>query len=222
MKKILLTGMVWILALGVAGCSASRSAGADEILVSFVVELPYLFSMKKNTTITCRRYASPCGELLLGSIEGKLCLCNWMTGKNRDSVDRRLGRLLDAHFEEGGDEVLDRAARELDEYFAESRREFDIPLLFAGTDFQKAVWRELLTIPHGTTLSYRALSARLGMPKAVRAVAGANGANAISIFVPCHRVIGSDGTLTGYGGGLPVKKALLELEKASFKTISKS
>ena len=87
-----------------------------------------------------------------------------------------------------------------------------MPLLFVGTDFQKTVWNELLKIPFGTTVSYGEMARRIGMPKAVRAVANANGANAISILAPCHRVIGSDHSLTGYGGGLDVKRALLELE----------
>ena len=89
-----------------------------------------------------------------------------------------------------------------------------MPVLFAGTDFQKKVWDTLLTIPFGNTVSYREIARRIGMPKAVRAVANANGANSISIFVPCHRLIGSDNTLTGYGGGLDAKEFLLKLEKA--------
>ena len=104
------------------------------------------------------------------------------------------------------------ACRQLDEYFRHERQSFDLPLFFVGTEFQKKVWQTLLTIPYGTTVSYAYLARRIGMPRAVRAVANANGANAISIFVPCHRVIGSDGSLTGYGGGLPAKKYLLELE----------
>ena len=101
----------------------------------------------------------------------------------------------------------------MEEYFARKRKAFDIPLLFIGTDFQKSVWQELLNIPYGKTVSYGELSQKLGNSKAVRAVATANGANAISIFVPCHRVIGKNGNLTGYGGGLEVKEKLLELER---------
>lgn len=84
--------------------------------------------------------------------------------------------------------------------------------MFAGTDFQKTVWNELLKIPFGNTISYAEMARRIGMPKAVRAVANANGANSISIFAPCHRVIGSDHSLTGYGGGLDAKRTLLKLE----------
>ena len=90
---------------------------------------------------------------------------------------------------------------------------FDIPLLFVGTDFQKRVWKLLLKIPYGQTISYGTMAEKLGNPQAIRAVANANGANAISIFAPCHRVIGSNNSLTGYGGGLNAKKYLLQLEQ---------
>ncbi|WP_302027335.1 methylated-DNA--[protein]-cysteine S-methyltransferase, partial [uncultured Duncaniella sp.] len=93
----------------------------------------------------------------------------------------------------------------------------DIPLLFVGTEFQKRVWNELLTIPYATPLSYGELARRIGMPSAVRAVANANGANAISIFVPCHRIIGTDRSLTGYGGGLPAKRHLLDVEGIAYR-----
>ena len=109
-------------------------------------------------------------------------------------------------------EVLLRTVRELDEYFRGERKEFDIPLLLAGSEFQKRVWQQLRHIPYGQTVSYGELAAAIGAPKSVRAVANANGANAISIILPCHRVIGSDGSLTGYGGGTDTKRYLLELE----------
>ena len=120
--------------------------------------------------------------------------------------------MLGAEFEEGFSPVIDKAKTQLDEYFAGARREFDVPLLFAGTDFQKKVWDALLTIPYGQAISYGEMARRIGMPTAVRAVANANGANAISIFAPCHRVIGSDRKLTGYAGGLEAKEYLLTLE----------
>lgn len=109
--------------------------------------------------------------------------------------------------------VLDCAARQLDEYFAAQRRVFDVPLLTVGTPFQRAVWELLTTIPFGATRSYAWLAAQLGHPRAVRAVAAANRANALSIFIPCHRVVGSDGSLTGYAGGLAAKRLLLGLEQ---------
>lgn len=170
--------------------------------------------MHKKNIIKTRRYESPCGTLLLGSFDDKLCLCDWQVEKHRDHADRRLKRVLNAEFEDGTSDVIEEAVTQLDEFFAKKRQAFSIPLLFVGTDFQKTVWRELLTIPYGETISYGDMARRIGMPKAVRAVANANGANAISIFAPCHRVIGSDGSLTGYGGGLAAKKMLLELEKS--------
>jgi methylated-DNA-[protein]-cysteine S-methyltransferase len=102
--------------------------------------------------------------------------------------------------------------RQLDEYFGGDRTTFDVPLAAAGTPFQRAVWRGLRGIPYGETMSYGELARRIGRPSAVRAVGLANGRNPISVIVPCHRVIGADGTLTGYGGGIERKRLLLELE----------
>lgn len=115
--------------------------------------------------------------------------------------------------------VGDRAAfadevRELEEYFAGTRRKFTVPFVLRGTPFQRRVWEELCRIPYGKTISYAELARRIGNPKAVRAVGLANGANPIAIIVPCHRVIGANGTLTGYGGGLNTKRFLLDLERA--------
>lgn len=173
--------------------------------------------MKETNIIRTMIYESPCGTLRLGELDGRLCLCNWTHGKHCGREEDRLCKLLHARFEEARTETLGIAAEQLDEYFAGQRKEFDIPLLFAGTDFQKKVWNELLNIPCGSTVSYGEMARRIGMPAAVRAVANANGANAISIFAPCHRVIGSDRSLTGYGGGLSAKKALLELEGFRFQ-----
>lgn len=164
--------------------------------------------------IIVKRYSSPCGELLLGSYGDSLCMCDWLTEKHRELADRRLERALKAQTVEGTSAVIGNAARQLDEYFSGRRTEFDVPLLFAGTDFQKTVWNALLEIPYGKTVSYKELARKIAMPDAVRAVANANGANSISIFAPCHRVIGSDGSLTGYGGGLDKKLFLLDLEGA--------
>ena len=102
--------------------------------------------------------------------------------------------------------------QQLKEYFNRKRKEFDLPLEIRGTDFQKKVWNELTKIPYGETISYGELANRMGDKNLMRAVAAANGANPIPIIIPCHRVIGSDGSLTGYAGGLDVKKKLLELE----------
>jgi len=111
-----------------------------------------------------------------------------------------------------GGEVLERGERQLAEYFEGSRREFELPLEPAGTEFQHRVWHTLRAIPFGTTISYAELARRIGEPSAVRAVGAANGKNPIPIVIPCHRVIGSDGSLVGFGGGLPLKRRLLQLE----------
>jgi methylated-DNA-[protein]-cysteine S-methyltransferase len=108
--------------------------------------------------------------------------------------------------------LLESAREQLEEYFAGRRREFTIPLRPSGTAFQRQVWDELQRIPYGDTISYADLARRLGRPTATRAVGTANGANPLPIVVPCHRVIASDGTLCGFGGGLPVKRYLLDLE----------
>ncbi|HTS29011.1 MAG TPA: methylated-DNA--[protein]-cysteine S-methyltransferase [Bryobacteraceae bacterium] len=108
--------------------------------------------------------------------------------------------------------VLEEALRQLEAYFRGELRDFDLPLDMQGTDFQKRVWRQLQAIPYGQTRSYSQIAQAIGSPHAVRAVGAANGANPIAIVVPCHRVIGASGKLVGYGGGLPLKKRLLELE----------
>lgn len=156
------------------------------------------------------------GELILGESGGELCLCDWKYRKMRDQIDNRIQTGLQAEFKLEETEFLDEVKSQLNEYFAKERTTFDLPLLFVGSDFQKSVWEKLLTIPYGKTTSYLELSRILGDEKAIRAVATANGANAISIIVPCHRVIGSDGSLTGYAGGLNAKQRLLQLEGMNF------
>ena len=172
--------------------------------------------MLANNFIVIKHFDSSCGEMILGSFDGKLCLCDWADGRRRALVDQRLQKCLKAEYVEGTSDVIEMAVQQLNEYFLHQRREFDIPLLFVGTDFQKKVWNELLKIPYGMAISYGELAKRIGMPNAVRAVANANAVNALSIIVPCHRIIGSDGSLTGYGGGLERKRFLLDLEKNSY------
>lgn len=164
-------------------------------------------------TIKIHHYSSPAGEMILGSFGDKLCICDWAVEKRRATIDRRISRHLNAAYKEAAPtEVIKRAISQLDEYFAGLRRHFAIPLVFTGSSFQSTVWSELVNIPYATTISYAELARRIHRPKAVRAVASANATNPISIFVPCHRVIGSNGTLTGYGGGLEAKSFLLSLE----------
>ena len=159
---------------------------------------------------------SPVGEVLLGSYEGKLCLADWKYRRMRTAIDARIQKGLKAEYVEQGSEVIEKTIVQMQEYFAGERKVFDIPLLMLGTDFQRSVWDGLIKIPYGTTASYLELAKNIGNEKAVRAVASANGANSISIMIPCHRIIGSNGDLVGYAGGLPVKKKLLELESNLF------
>ena len=161
-------------------------------------------------------YKSPVGEILLGSYDNKLCLADWRYRKMRMSIDNRIQKGLKAEYVEESSEVITETIKQMEEYFNLERKEFTIPLLLVGTEFQKSVWQGLIDTPFGTTASYLELSKRIGNEKAVRAVASANGANSISILVPCHRIIGSNGDLVGYAGGLDVKKRLLEIENNLF------
>lgn len=168
--------------------------------------------MKKINIQYCKTII---GELIVGSFDDKLCMLDYRYRRMRTTVDKRLKKGLDAEYVEKDDEVLKQTRIQMDEYFSGSRKEFDIPLLMVGTDFQQSVWQTLTQVPYGTTLSYLQLAKKIKNEKAVRAVASANGANAISLIIPCHRIIGSNGELVGYGGGLPAKKRLLKLEKSN-------
>src|SRR5574344_2173437 len=191
-----------------------------------------------------RIYQSECGQLQLGAIGGKICMCDWTTNKYHEHL---LAKLKNAAKVRSGSEsastksgsetaiakpgswaastrsvsdaakaadtpedrdsaVLELASRQLDEYFSGTRRQF------SRSDFQKSVWEEIKDIPYGAIISYKDLARKTGRPSAVRAVAHAVGMNPISIIIPCHRVIGSDGRLTGYAGGVEAKKKLINLE----------
>jgi methylated-DNA-[protein]-cysteine S-methyltransferase len=167
--------------------------------------------------ITIQYYNTPVGELILGVYDHQLCLADWRYRYAREAVDKRIQQKLSATYHEGEHPVLERSCLQLDEYFAGQRQQFDLPLLLAGSAFQQQVWQALTEIPFGATTNYMELSERLGSRAAIRAVAAANGANAISIVVPCHRVIGSDGALVGYAGGLKAKEHLLRLENNLFR-----
>lgn len=162
--------------------------------------------------INIQYFNSSCGLFVLASFGDKLCLCDWSNNPCAERNKRRIERYLNASFKIETTSVLEEAKRQLDGYFAGNRKAFTIPLHLVGTDFQQQVWNELLNIPYGATISYKEIAQNIGKPKAVRAVAGAIGANGISILIPCHRVIGSDKSLTGYAGGLKAKKMLLHIE----------
>ena len=162
--------------------------------------------------INIQYFNSSCGLFVLASFGDKLCLCDWSNNPCAERNKRRIERYLNASFKIETTSVLEEAKRQLDGYFAGNRKAFTIPLHLVGTDFQQQVWNELLNIPYGATISYKEIAQNIGKPKAVRAVAGAIGANGISILIPCHRVIGSDKSLTGYAGGLKAKKMLQQIE----------
>ncbi len=162
--------------------------------------------------IHIRYLETPVGEMVLGSIDGQLCLCDWRYRSQREQVDQRLKRYFQAEFLEKPTTVTDLAASQISDYFNQRVRKFSVPLVFAGTEFQITVWKEIMKIPYGTTVSYQDLAVRTGRPDAVRAVANINGQNAIALLVPCHRVVGGKGTMTGYSGGISAKKYLLRLE----------
>jgi AraC family transcriptional regulator of adaptative response/methylated-DNA-[protein]-cysteine methyltransferase len=149
------------------------------------------------------------------SAEG-ICMFEFADYKLLELELRQLAVSFKAPLVQGDNPHFDTLKKQLEEYFKGQRRDFDIPLHLVGTEFQKQVWLSLLQIPYACTTTYAEQAARLGRPSAVRAVANANGKNKISIILPCHRVIGADGKLTGYGGGIWRKKKLLEFEKTCF------
>jgi methylated-DNA-[protein]-cysteine S-methyltransferase len=149
---------------------------------------------------------SPVDSLLLAADEHGLQLIEFHTPRHP------MARVAD--WREGDNAVLQATRVQLEEYFAGTRTSFGLPLAPHGTAFQKEVWHALADIPYGQTISYAQLALRVGKPSAMRAVGAANGRNPLPIVLPCHRVIGADGSLTGFGGGLPTKQFLLELEGA--------
>ncbi|MDA8321206.1 MAG: methylated-DNA--[protein]-cysteine S-methyltransferase [Actinomycetota bacterium] len=151
---------------------------------------------------------SPIGPLTLVAAEHRLAGV-YMRSTRHDPPPTAIGVAARA----GDDDVLDAAAGQLAEYFAGSRTQFDLPVELDGTQFQRTVWQTLRSIPYGATISYGELAGRIGQPSASRAVGLANGRNPVSIVVPCHRVIGANGSLTGYGGGIERKRFLLALEQ---------
>ena len=167
---------------------------------------------KLSDIVITHEWQSPCGKLIIGSIGERICLCDWIESKRRDFNDRRIMKRLGVWYREGMTRTIRRTLDELEEYFAGERKSFDIPLIMAGTDFQKQIWRALCEIPYGETRAYKDICMAVGHSGRGRSTAGQIAANAISILVPCHRVIGSNGSLTGYAGGLEAKQYLLDLE----------
>lgn len=164
--------------------------------------------------IDLKRIETPLGTMISCADENGICMLEFSDRKSLTKEIEEISKYFSANIIQGKNPHFKTLEKELSEYFEGKIKEFTVPLSPVGTDFQKKVWEILITIPYGTTRSYQEQANILGNPKAVRAVANANGLNKISILIPCHRVIGSNGTLTGYGGGIWRKQKLLELEKA--------
>jgi len=163
--------------------------------------------------ITTTEIETELGIMIAGAVEEGLCLLEFSDRRMLNTEYKDLARYLKTTIQDGENRHFKLLRKQLKEYFDGRRKEFTVPLITPGTPFQQAVWKELMNIPFGTTRSYLEQSIALGKPDSIRAVANANGMNRISIIIPCHRVIGSDGHLTGYGGGLKRKKWLLDHEK---------
>lgn len=157
---------------------------------------------------------TPLGEMMAGATDIGLCLLEFTDPERLQRQIPRLEQHLDAPLQQGEHALFKPLKEQLADYFAGTRRDFDLPLDLIGTDFQRQAWTALLSIPYGQTRSYQQQAEAIGQPEAVRAVARANGDNRLGIIVPCHRVIGKNGKLTGYGGGLWRKQKLLALEGA--------
>jgi len=163
--------------------------------------------------LTVNRILTPLGPMLAGTTDDGICLLEFVDRRMIETQLRVLQKRLGASFVPGEHDLLHRLDGQMHEYFSGARTTFDVPLTLGGTPFQVKAWNALLAIPYGSTRSYEEQARAIGAPSAVRAVANANGQNRIAVVIPCHRVIGADGELRGYGGGLWRKRLLLELEK---------
>ncbi|KVC65298.1 XRE family transcriptional regulator [Burkholderia stagnalis] len=166
-----------------------------------------------TNVILIHRFTTPLGPMFVCASEQGVCLLEFVDRRMLETEFKDLQRRLRARILAGENAHTRQTEREIGEYFAGTRKQFDLTLDAPGSPFQQSVWQALQAIPYGSTASYGEQAEKLGKPLAVRAVAGANGANRISIVIPCHRVLGKDGTLTGYGGGLARKQWLLDHEK---------
>ena len=167
--------------------------------------------------IEIQYYKTKFGEFILGSFKNKLCLFDFRYRKMRVKVDYRIKNILNAEYLIQNNKILKEVKKQINEYFSARRKDFEVPILTVGSTFQKKVWKSLLNVKYGETASYLDIAKDIRNEKAVRAVASANGANSLAIIIPCHRIIGSNGKLVGYGGGLSIKKKLLDLERKNSK-----
>ncbi len=165
--------------------------------------------------VVVQRIPTPLGPMVVGATDDHLCLLEFGERRMLATQLDRLRRRLGSSMVPGSNSIIERTAAEVEAYFAGKLQRFTVPIIDPGTEFQRTVWTELMNIPYGTTASYKDIAHRIGRPTAMRAVARANGDNRLAIIIPCHRVIGNDGSLTGYGGGLWRKKQLLEHEQST-------
>ena len=165
-----------------------------------------------NPPIIVNRILTPLGSMVAGFADDGLCMLEYADRRMLETQFKRLQRIYQTAIVPGENDHFENLLEQLNDYFAGQRTTFDLELAVRGTDFQQAVWNQLLEIPFGQTISYETLAKQIGSPQACRAVGRANGDNRLAIVVPCHRVVGSDGKLTGYGGGLWRKQKLLDLE----------
>ncbi|MBU0982732.1 MAG: methylated-DNA--[protein]-cysteine S-methyltransferase [candidate division Zixibacteria bacterium] len=165
-----------------------------------------------NDSIICRDLESPLGDMIAGTTNYGVCFLEWHDRGGVPHIKARVEKRYRAQLIEGHHDHLDLLERELEQYFEGTLHSFTVPIFLKGTAFERLTWDHLLSIPYGSTLAYGEMAAQLGKPGAARAVGRANGANYLSIVVPCHRVIEAGGGLRGYGGGLWRKERLLDLE----------
>jgi O-6-methylguanine DNA methyltransferase len=158
-------------------------------------------------------FDTPIGEMIAGATDEGICLLDFKYRKHLSVIQDRISNGLNDVFVEGGHSLLEHLRRELDDYFTGNRTEFSVPLQPVGSEFQQKIWTALGGIPYGAVATYMQQAKVYGDEKAIRAVATANGMNGIAILIPCHRVIGTNGSLTGYAGGLPAKRWLLDHER---------
>jgi AraC family transcriptional regulator, regulatory protein of adaptative response / methylated-DNA-[protein]-cysteine methyltransferase len=174
---------------------------------------------RQQQVIDLTRIETPLGTMIACAVAQGICLLEFSDRKALETELKALSKRLNATIIQGANPHFEILAKQLAEYFDGTRKEFSVPLYSPGTEFQQATWEALKRIPYGSTRSYRQQATELGKPGAVRAVAGSNGMNRIAIVIPCHRVIGSDGQLTGYAGGVWRKKWLLDFERAGRQVV---
>ena len=175
-------------------------------------------ALEGATVVHVTRIVTPLGPMLAGVTDDALCLLEFVDRRMLPTQIQRIRSRLDATFVPGVTDLTARVEKAVDAFFRGEVQDFDLPIELCGTDFQREVWQALMEIPLGETRSYTDIARAIGRPGAVRAVGRANGMNAIAIVVPCHRVVGADGKLTGYGGGLWRKQRLLDLEREAGAT----